>query len=257
MAFSEQQATLKQQFLETRLPWSSAWESILKLDPTYFETYVKWATVPITKRHLPPKIQELIHISVNAAATHLYTPGIRAHIQSALALGATSAEIMEVLELTSTLGIHACNIGVPLLMDVLKEAGLRTGLNPLDEYRSRLKADFTANRGYWHAFWDEFLDLDPEFFEAYLAYSSVPWKQGVLEPRYKELVYCAFDCAATHLYVPGLRLHMVNALGLGATPEMIMEVLEIASLLSVQAVTVSVPILVEELVRSGEEGGGG
>src|SRR5690606_7177448 len=139
--------------------------------------------------------------------THLYTPGIRQHIRAALAFGATEREVMEVLELTSTLGIHAMNIGVPLLLEVLQEEGLRSGPAPLDERRERLKEQFTRERGYWHEFWDGVLELDPELFEAYLDFSAVPWRTGVLEPKVKELVYCAFDASATHLYAPGLKLH--------------------------------------------------
>jgi len=61
----------------------------------------------------------------------------------------------------------------------------------------------------------------------------------------KELVYCAFDCASTHLYVPGLKLHMKNALGYGATPQEIVEVLEIATLLSLHTAHVAAPIIQE------------
>lgn len=61
----------------------------------------------------------------------------------------------------------------------------------------------------------------------------------------KELVYCAFDAAATHLYVPGLKLHMKNALGHGAKPEEIMEVLEIATLLSLHTAETTFPILAQ------------
>jgi hypothetical protein len=39
---------------------------------------------------------------------------------------------MEVLELAATLGIHAMNIGVPILVEVLEEEGLRSGLAPLN-----------------------------------------------------------------------------------------------------------------------------
>ena len=120
---------------------------------------------------------------------------------------------MEVLELTSTLGIHASNIGVPLLLEVLEEEGLRDGPAPLDERQEQLKAEFTANRGYWHEFWDGMLELDPDLFEAYIEFSSVPWKTGTLEPKVKELVYIAFDASATHLYVPGLKLHMRTRCG--------------------------------------------
>jgi alkylhydroperoxidase/carboxymuconolactone decarboxylase family protein YurZ len=65
----------------------------------------------------------------------------------------------------------------------------------------------------------------------------------------KELVYCAFDAASTHLYVPGLKLHMKNALGYGATPQQILEVLEIATLLGLHTAHVASPII-EELTSA-------
>ena len=66
----------------------------------------------------------------------------------------------------------------------------------------------------------------------------------------KELINCAFDAAATHLYVPGLKLHMKNVLKYGGTPKGIMEVLEIATQLSLHSANVAAPILVEQLEKS-------
>ena len=63
------------------------------------------------------------------------------------------------------------------------------------------------------------LELDPELFAAYTEFSSVPWRSGTLSPKVKEFVYIAFDTAATHLYVKGLKLHIENAIGYGATPQ--------------------------------------
>ena len=91
--------------------------------------------------------------SVNAAATHMYAPGIREHARRALDLGATKEELLEVLQLTSTLGIHAVTVGVPVLLDAL---GDREAVR-LDDRRDALRADFEAKRGYWHDFWDGLL----------------------------------------------------------------------------------------------------
>jgi alkylhydroperoxidase/carboxymuconolactone decarboxylase family protein YurZ len=52
-----------------------------------------------------------------------------------------------------------------------------------------------------------------------------------LSLKAKELVYIAIDCATTQLYVPGLKLHIRNAVKLGAAPEEVMEVFEPASLM--------------------------
>ncbi|KAK0716413.1 AhpD-like protein [Apiosordaria backusii] len=230
------------------------WSSLLNLSPSFFSASVSLAAVPKSKSHLSSKNQALIGLAVDSAATHLYAPGIKAHVSAALREGASVAEVVEVIELSSTLGIHACNIGVPLLVEVLREEGLHLDetTKEFDQRQEKLKEDFTSKRGYWHTFWEDFLRLDPEFFEAYLEFSSLPWtkevggkKGGVLEPKMKELVYCAFDCASTHLYVPGLKLHMKNALGYGATPQEILEVLEIATLLSLHSAHVAAPIILE------------
>ncbi|KAL2109699.1 hypothetical protein VUR80DRAFT_2101 [Thermomyces stellatus] len=235
----------------------SGWESLLSVDPTIFKTSMSLASVPRQKKHLSAKDQALIGLAVSANATHLYTPGIRAHVASAIKEGATIHEVLEVIELSATLGIHACNIGVPLLVEVLKEEGKHQDLvtKEFGQKQNELKDQFTQRRGYWHTFWEDFLRLDPEFFEAYLEFSGAPWikdvgknevpARGALSPKMKELVYCAFDTAATHLYTPGLKLHMKNALGYGATPQEILEVMEIATLLSLHTVHVSAPIISE------------
>jgi alkylhydroperoxidase/carboxymuconolactone decarboxylase family protein YurZ len=261
----QSQETLKQTFISTLGPqaWNETWSSVFALSPEIFTASISLLSVPHKKAHLPPKIQSLISLAVSASSTHLYLPGIHQHTKAALSNGASVAEVTEVLELTATLGIHACNIGVPLLMEVLKEEGLyeekfgaASGWTEGPE-RKRLREEFTKKRGYWHSFWDDFLKLDPEFFAAYLEFSTVPWIKGaeegkvggVLEPKIKELIYCAFDVASTHLYQPGLKLHMRNALGYGATVEEIMEVLELASLLSLHTLEVAAPVLVENMKK--------
>ncbi|MQA09669.1 MAG: gamma-carboxymuconolactone decarboxylase [Pseudonocardiaceae bacterium] len=252
MTLTERQAALKDEFIKKRGTWGQSWESILRLDPDFLESYLRFSTVPWRSGpdgtgYLEPKVKEFIYIAADAAATHLYEPGIRQHVRAAIEQGATADELMEVLELASTLGIHACNIGVPLLLEVLEEEGKRTEAAPLDERQEQLKAEFTEKRGYWHPFWEGLLELDPEFFASYVDFSSVPWTKGVLPPKVKELVYIAFDASATHLYEPGMKLHMRNAIRYGATVEEIMEVLEIVSVIGIHGCTVAAPILQEEL----------
>lgn len=250
MILSARQEEIKAEFIKVRGTWGDTWQAVLELDPEFLQAYLNFSAVPWRKNHLDDKTKEFIYIAIDANATHMYLPGVRQHIKAALKLGATPQEIMEVLELSATLGIHAMNIGVPILVEVLEEKGLRTGPAPLSEYQEQVKADFTRVRGYWHSFWDEMLELDPELFAAYTEFSSVPWHHGTLEPKVKEFIYIAFDTAATHLYVKGLKLHIENAVGYGATAQEILEVMEIASVLGIHAVTSSVPILLEEIAAS-------
>ena len=241
---------LRNDFIEARGYWNPFWDSLLSLDEDFFAAYTEFSSIPWRQGPLDPKIKEFVYIAVDAAATHLYVPGIRQHVKRALELGATAEEVMEVLELTATLGIHACNIGVPILVEELEAAGKPVS-RELSARQEEIKAEFTEKRGYWNPFWDEMLWLDPEFFAAYTRFSSVPWVSGTLEPKVKELIYTAFDVSATHLYVSGLRQHIRNALDYGATREEVLEVIELASVIGIHSCTVGVPILVEELAAGG------
>ena len=253
MALTQAQQDIRDEFILVHGAWDDAWERILELDAGFLRAYLDWAAVPARRRALDPKVRELVLVAVDAAATHLYKPGIRQHVRSALELGASAAELIEVLELTVTLGIHACNIGVPLLVEVLEEEGLRSGPAELTGHQRELKARFTETRGYWHEFWNGMLELDPELFAAYLDFSGLPWRSGVLEPKVKEFIYIAFDASATHLYAPGLKLHLRNAVRLGGTTAEIMEVLELASLVGMHAATIAAPILAQELRAAGQD----
>ena len=242
---------LREKFIDARGYWNPTWEALLDQDPAFFSSYLEFSSVPWREGPLEPKVKEFIYIAVDAAATHLFVPGIRSHIKQALHHGATAAEIMEVIELTSTLGIHAANIGVPILVEELAARGEQVD-HSWSERQLEIKADFESKRGYWHSFWEDMLALDAEFFAAYTDFSSVPWVSGPLEPKVKEFIYTAFDVSATHLYEPGLRQHIRNALGYGATREEIMEVIELASVIGIHAANVGVPILVEEMAAAAE-----
>jgi alkylhydroperoxidase/carboxymuconolactone decarboxylase family protein YurZ len=247
---ADRKAKIKQDFIDARGYWSRGWDPLLEIAPDYFEAYAKLSSVPWKTGTLPPKVKELLYIAIDASTTHMYEPGLRVHIRNALRHGATRDEIMEVYQLTSSIGVHSVTMGVPVLLDVMKNAGKGevTG-GTLTPRQESLKAAFIANRGYWSPMWDGVLMLSPDFFEAYAEFSSVPWKTGTLEPKIRELVYVAVDAAATHMYEPGTRIHMENALKLGATPAEIMEVLALVSVLGVHTISMGLPVLLDELKK--------
>ena len=81
------------------------------------EAYLALRSVPIRNGPLPAKFKELILVAINAATTHLYAPGVRRHMRNALKLGATPEEVLEVIQLTTLLGVHSCNLAIPILME--------------------------------------------------------------------------------------------------------------------------------------------
>lgn len=100
--------------------WNPLWSTLAQYDPAFFEAYLQLRSVPFRTGPLPAKYKELILIAINAATTHLYAPGVRRHIQNALECGASREEILETIQLTTVLGIHACNLAVPILAEELR-----------------------------------------------------------------------------------------------------------------------------------------
>jgi len=251
MSTSHDPKALKEEFLAQHGTWSPQWESLLNLDPSYFAAYLKLRAAAGKGKHVSPKFQELIHLSVASVVSTMFVPGIEAHTRAALDAGATKEEILEVLALTSVCGIHSISCGLPVLMEILSEQGkLPEQPEQLDPRRQHLKDDFHKKRGYWGSTWDSVLAFDPDFFEAYTQFSAEPFRESKnhLSAKEKELIYCAFDACATHMYTPGLKLHMQNAIRYGATPEELMQVLELASLIGVHSSLVGAGVL-ERLVK--------
>jgi alkylhydroperoxidase/carboxymuconolactone decarboxylase family protein YurZ len=225
------------------------WDRLAELDPEFLARYEELAARSIRDGPLDSKTAELVSLAAHAACTTLHGPGIRRHVGRAFDEGATVPEVMDVLEMISSIGVHSVTEGVPLLVE---EAGLPDDATESEQAeKERIKEAFEADRGYWDELWEELLQLDHEYFEAYLNYSAHPWRNGPLDPVVREFVVVAADASTNHLYLPGLRIHIRNALDLGATREEVLAVIEIASLIGVTTVTESLPIVIEEANRRG------
>ena len=97
--------------------WNPIWYQLQEMDPEFLEAYLAFRSVPHREGPLPAKFKELILIAINAATTHLYAPGVRRHMQNALKAGATQEEILETIQLTTVMGIHSCNLAIPILLE--------------------------------------------------------------------------------------------------------------------------------------------
>jgi alkylhydroperoxidase/carboxymuconolactone decarboxylase family protein YurZ len=109
--------------------FNHAWDVIYDLDPRWLEEFLAMGGA-IYHGNLDLKLVELMSMAVDASCTHLYTPGIRRHIQGCFTQGATIEEIMEVLKICGGLGADACELGAPLLAEALTTQATRTDRAP-------------------------------------------------------------------------------------------------------------------------------
>lgn len=174
---------------------------------------------------------ELLAFAAHLSVTTLDTRGGLPHAQRALALGATQGQLVEILLLVSALGVHSLFEGVRLVRSLGAE-----GAEPRNPERQRLWDEHVGNDRYWSAFEQEvpgFLDgllqASPPAFDQFFRYCALPWRSGLLAPLTKELVAMAVDATPTHRFLPGLRLHLRNAVKLGAGRRQVLQALDIAA----------------------------
>lgn len=221
---------LRREWAEVHGRFDSSAEELLRHDPDFFALMLDFTAHAWRRGPLEPKVKALILLAADSAVTHLDREGALADVRLARALGASPAEIVETLELTSTIGVHAALTAVPILLEELEAAGRPLDLEaPPTAKEAALKDRFVELRGYWNPFWDGILRLDPDFFSTYTELSGHRAAGGTLTPLTRELLCCAFDSSATHMFTAGLRQHIATALELGATAEELMEVFELVS----------------------------
>ena len=78
-------------------PLDEVLATLLRADPEYFARFTTLIEVPWQKEDvLDQRFKHLVCVAIDAACTHLYADGIRRHVRTALELGVTPDEILEV-----------------------------------------------------------------------------------------------------------------------------------------------------------------
>jgi alkylhydroperoxidase/carboxymuconolactone decarboxylase family protein YurZ len=204
------------------------------------------ASNPWRSGALPRKLVELIGVGLNAACTNLNPDGTRRHIRAALDAGASRDEILFVLKCATVMSIHSCSLGAPILLEEGKSAAARPPATPAAPTPA---CDKMKAIGQWNTSWDPFYELDPVWTDEFMATGAGIYGSGILPAKDIELLSIALDVSYTHMYAPGTRRHIHNALKAGATMEEIMEVLKLCVVQGVQTLNLGVPILAAELAR--------
>ncbi len=227
-------------------PWEASIEQVRAWDRSWAAACERMTTNPWRSGILPRRLVELIGVALNVACTNLNPEGTRRHIRGALRAGATREEILFVLKCASVMSIHSCSLGAPILLEEAKAAGLPP---PLASRAETPACDRMKAMGQWNAAWDPFYALDPVWTDEFMATGAGIYASGVLPAKEIELLSVALDASYTHMYAPGTRRHIRNALQAGATTAEIMEVLKLCVVQGVQACNLGIPILADELER--------
>lgn len=164
----------------------------------------------------------LIRLGLAASVTSLDNAAIGDTIAEAFAAGATPDQIQEILSLVSGLGVHSLMASCTAVVDGARAAGFEIS-DSLSPDQQALWDRHVGQDPFWSGFERELPDflsamlkLSSDQFVAFFEYCAVPWKGRHVRAKIKELTAMACDATPAHRFLPGFRLHLANAVTLGA-----------------------------------------
>jgi hypothetical protein len=177
---------------------------------------------------------QLIRLGVAVSVTSLDRASIESVIKDCFSNGGTPAQIQEIVSLVSGLGVHSLMIASSAILDAARAAGFVVD-DMLSAGQQALWDQHVGDDPFWASFEKELpgflramLILSSDQFTAFFDYCAVPWKSGQVRARIKELTAMACDATSAHRFLPGFRLHLANAVALGAGRLAIDEAMAIA-----------------------------
>lgn len=184
----------------------------------------------------PLSAQERAFVALGLAASLpcLNQMDIEAAVADAFRTGASPTQVQEIVSLVSGLGVHSLMVSAAIIVKQAELAGhgLEKALTPEQQaiWDARVGGDpfWLAMEAELPGFLRSMLLLSTDQFEAFFDYCSLPWKSRTVRAKVKELVALATDAMPTHIFMPGLRLHLRNAITLGVGRKAIRECVALA-----------------------------
>ncbi len=245
MTLSPEQERLKAEYIRARGYWTDWTEGMLRFSPGFLDLYARYGGYPAASGPLSKLMCELIYVALDASSTHLFDSGLHLHMTFAIKLGATPAQIMEVLALATEQGLGGTRLGVEILGEELAAAGqavpeLTAALSP---EQAGLREAWTERFGDWPRHAEILLRLDPGYFALVLELSAYADPADRLAEQDRALIRLALDACFTGLNPAALREGIKRAINLGVGWQSILQVLQMTAHLGVHACALGTPAL--------------
>lgn len=96
---------IRAEFIAQRGYWRPWVETLLESNPGFVEHYARYAGYPARTGPLSERMVELIYVALDSSGSHLFPSGLRTHMTRALQVGATRADVLDVLHLVAVQGV--------------------------------------------------------------------------------------------------------------------------------------------------------
>ena len=219
-------AQIKAFFIAERGYWRPWTETMLEACPGFVQHYARYAGYPARSGPLSPRMVELIYVALDASSSHLFEPGLHTHMNRALEVGATQADVFDVLHLVAVQGVA----GVCQATDILGEFIDLSAVAAIDEKLQaridRLGAAHALSLG-------AVARLDPGYVEVLLDFIERGGPGAGLTPAERSLVQLALHACFTAFNPDAIRQIVPTALSQGVAGGELLQAIALGAHLAV------------------------
>jgi len=220
---------IREFFIAERGYWRPWTETMLHVCPGFVKQYARYAGYPARKGPLTERMVELIYVGLDASASHLFEPGLHTHLKRALEVGATQADIFDVLHLVAVQGVASTCRAIDILGE-FAEFSDSTEVAPIDEQlQTRLD-----RLGPAHALaLSSVARLDPGYVQVLLDLVEHGRPGGGLSPGECSLVQLALHACFTAFNPDAIRQILTTALAQELRPAELLQAIQLGAHLAV------------------------
>lgn len=219
-------AQIKQFFIAQRGYWRPWTETMLQACPGFVQHYARYAGYPARTGPLTERLVELIYVGLDASSSHLFESGLTTHMKRAFEVGATQADIFDVLHLVAVQGIA----GVCQAADILAELAGPAEVAAVDE---KLQARIDR-LGAAHALaLSAVARLDPGYVDVLLDFVEQGRPGAGLTPAERSLVQLALHACFTAFNSGAVRQIVATALSQGLSRAELLQAIQLGAHLAV------------------------
>ncbi|MEJ8824916.1 carboxymuconolactone decarboxylase family protein [Variovorax humicola] len=221
-----ERARVKAFFIAERGYWRPWTETMLEACPRFVQQYARYAGYPARTGPLSERMVELIYVALDSSSSHLFESGLHTHMKRALEVGATRADIFDVLHLVAVQGVASmCQA-----TDILAELADLTEVTAVDE---KLQARIDR-LGAKHALaLNSATRLDPGYAEVLLDFVEQGHPGAGLSPAERSLVQLALHACFTAFNPGAVRQIVATALAQGLPASELLQAIQLGAHLAV------------------------
>jgi alkylhydroperoxidase/carboxymuconolactone decarboxylase family protein YurZ len=216
---------IKDAFIAQRGYWRPWVEILLDGCPAFVEHYARYAGHPARSGPLSDRMVELIYVALDASSSHLFEPGLQTHMEKALQVGASRADIFDVLHLVAVQGVSSVCQAAAILAECAgrdgppPDVGLQQRMEQVGPAHSIASSSMAA--------------LDPAYAEVLMDFIEHGGPGTGLTPAESSLVQLALHACFTAFNPDAVRQIVTTALSQGLTTAALSQAIQMGAHLAV------------------------